>query len=116
MTYFQQISPNLWPKSEAREPEALVKITYGIVASYLFKRAGNSNEEVFLNCGIIIHDFSLLMFCGSKLDMTDHLLNAKQLNAQCTMNIFVPKVAIKIIGSKNCKGFSSFSPKYFKKH
>ena len=30
-------------KSEAREPEGLVKITYGIVASSLFKRAGNSN-------------------------------------------------------------------------
>ena len=30
-------------KSEAREPEGLVKITYGIVASFLFKRAGNSN-------------------------------------------------------------------------
>ena len=30
-------------KSEDREPEGLVKITYGIVASSLFKRAGNSN-------------------------------------------------------------------------
>ena len=30
-------------KSEAREPEGLVKITYGIVASSLFKTAGNSN-------------------------------------------------------------------------
>ena len=30
-------------KLEAREPEGLVKITYGIVASSLFKRAGNSN-------------------------------------------------------------------------
>ena len=30
-------------KSEAGEPEGLVKITYGIVASSLFKRAGNSN-------------------------------------------------------------------------
>ena len=30
-------------KSEAREPEGLVKITYGIVDSSLFKRAGNSN-------------------------------------------------------------------------
>ena len=30
-------------KSEAREVEGLVKITYGIVASSLFKRAGNSN-------------------------------------------------------------------------
>ena len=30
-------------KSEAREPEGLVKTTYGIVASSLFKRAGNSN-------------------------------------------------------------------------
>ena len=30
-------------KSEAKEPEGLVKITYGIVASSLFKRAGNSN-------------------------------------------------------------------------
>ena len=30
-------------KSEAREPEGLVKITYGFVASSLFKRAGNSN-------------------------------------------------------------------------
>ena len=30
-------------KSEAREPEGLVKITYGIVASSLFRRAGNSN-------------------------------------------------------------------------
>ena len=30
-------------KSEAREPEGLVKIAYGIVASFLFKRAGNSN-------------------------------------------------------------------------
>ena len=30
-------------KSEAREPEGLVKITYGIVASSLFKKAGNSN-------------------------------------------------------------------------
>ena len=38
-------------KSEAREPEGLVKIIYGFVASSLFKRAGNSNEENFLNCG-----------------------------------------------------------------
>ena len=30
-------------KSEAREPEGLVKITYGIVTSSLFKRVGNSN-------------------------------------------------------------------------
>ena len=30
-------------KSEARELEGLVKITYGIVASSLFKKAGNSN-------------------------------------------------------------------------
>ena len=30
-------------KSEAREPEGLVKMTYGIVAISLFKRAGNSN-------------------------------------------------------------------------
>ena len=30
-------------KSEAGEPDGLVKITYGIVASSLFKRAGNSN-------------------------------------------------------------------------
>ena len=30
-------------KSEAREPEGRVKITYGIVASSLLKRAGNSN-------------------------------------------------------------------------
>ena len=30
-------------KSEAREPQGLVKITYGIVASSFFKRAGNSN-------------------------------------------------------------------------
>ena len=30
-------------KSEAREPEGLIKITYDIVASSLFKRAGNSN-------------------------------------------------------------------------
>ena len=37
-------------KSEAREPEGLVKITYGIVASSIFKRAGNSNYEKFLNC------------------------------------------------------------------
>ena len=37
-------------KSEAREPEGLVKITYGTVASSLFKRAGNSNKEIFLNC------------------------------------------------------------------
>ena len=37
-------------KSEAREPEGLVKISYGIVASSLFKRAGNSNKEIFLNC------------------------------------------------------------------
>ena len=37
-------------KSVAREPEGLVKITYGIVASSLFKRAGNSNYEDFLNC------------------------------------------------------------------
>ena len=29
--------------SEAREPEGLVKITDGIVASSFFKRAGNSN-------------------------------------------------------------------------
>ena len=35
-------------KSEAREPERLVKITFGIVASSLFKRAGNSNQEIFL--------------------------------------------------------------------
>ena len=32
-----------WNKSEARELEGLVKITYGIVASSLFKGAGNSN-------------------------------------------------------------------------
>ena len=37
-------------KSEAREPEGLVKITYGIVASSLFKRAGNSNYEKIFNC------------------------------------------------------------------
>ena len=37
--------------SDAREPEGVVKITYGIVASSLFKRAGNSNKEFFLNCG-----------------------------------------------------------------
>ena len=36
-------------KSEAREPEGLVKITYGIVASSLFKRVGNSNKETILN-------------------------------------------------------------------
>ena len=30
-------------RSEAREPEGLVKITYGIVTIPLFKRAGNSN-------------------------------------------------------------------------
>ena len=30
-------------KSEAREPEGMVKITYGIVTSSFFKRAGNSN-------------------------------------------------------------------------
>ena len=30
-------------KSEAREPEGLVKITYGIFASSVFKSAGNSN-------------------------------------------------------------------------
>ena len=35
-------------KSEAREPEGLVNVTYGIVASYLLKkRAGNSNYENF---------------------------------------------------------------------
>ena len=34
--------------SEARVPEGLVKITYGIVASALFKRVGNSNQEKFL--------------------------------------------------------------------
>ena len=37
-------------KSETREQEGLVKITYGIVASSLFKRAGNSNYEKILNC------------------------------------------------------------------
>ena len=30
-------------KSEAREQEGLVEITYGIAASSFFKRAGNSN-------------------------------------------------------------------------
>ena len=30
-------------KSEAREPEGLVKVTFGIVASSLFKRVENSN-------------------------------------------------------------------------
>ena len=34
-------------KSEAREPAGLVKIPYGFVTSSLFKRAGNSNEEIF---------------------------------------------------------------------
>ena len=43
-------------KSEAREPEGLVKITYGIVASSLLKRAGNSNKENFLNCAPLISD------------------------------------------------------------
>ena len=32
---------------EAREPEGLVKITHGFVASSLFKRAGNLNQEIF---------------------------------------------------------------------
>ena len=41
LTRYPQISGQ--NKSEAREPEGLVKITYGIVASSLFKRAGNSN-------------------------------------------------------------------------
>ena len=41
MTYFgQRFGQN---KSEARELEGLVKITYGFVASSPFKRAGNSN-------------------------------------------------------------------------
>ena len=40
-------------KSKARKPEGVVKITYGIVASFLFKRAGNSNMEKFLNCAYI---------------------------------------------------------------
>ena len=39
-------------KSEAREPEGLVKITYGFFASSLFKRAGNSNYEKILNCAL----------------------------------------------------------------
>ena len=39
-------------QSEAREPEELVKITYGIAASTLFKRAGNSNQEKKFNCVI----------------------------------------------------------------
>ena len=30
-------------KSEAREPEELVEITYGMVVSSLFKRANNSS-------------------------------------------------------------------------
>ena len=38
-------------KSEAREPEGLVIITCDFVTKSLFKRAGNSNEEIFLNCG-----------------------------------------------------------------
>ena len=43
LTWSPQISGQ--NKSDAREPEGLVKITYGIVAlaSFLFKRAGNSN-------------------------------------------------------------------------
>ena len=46
------------PKSLAKisqrpeNPEGLVKITYGIVASSLFKRAGNSNWEN-LNCALL---------------------------------------------------------------
>ena len=39
MTYFDQISDQ--NKSEAREPEGLAKITFGIVTSFLFKRVGN---------------------------------------------------------------------------
>ena len=62
--YFDQISPN---KSEAREPEGLVKITYGIVASSLFKRAGNSNKEQILNCLLRkIVDLQVLFFPLSK--------------------------------------------------
>ena len=30
-------------KSEVREPEGMVKITYGVVASSPFKKVGNSN-------------------------------------------------------------------------
>ena len=41
LTKFPQISGQ--NKSEAREPEGLVKKIYGIVASSLLKRAGNSN-------------------------------------------------------------------------
>ena len=48
MTYFDQILGQ--NKSEARESEGLVKITYGIVTSSLFKRAGNSNQEKNFDC------------------------------------------------------------------
>ena len=41
LTRYPQISGQ--NNSEAREPEGLVKIIYGIIASPLFKRAGNSN-------------------------------------------------------------------------
>ena len=37
-------------KSEAKESEGLVKITYGFVASSFIKIAGSSKYENFLNC------------------------------------------------------------------
>ena len=47
-------------KSEAREPEGLVKKTYVIVASSRFKRAGNSNKKKKFNCiGFILQCLSI---------------------------------------------------------
>ena len=67
-------------KSEAREPEGLVKLTYGIVASSLFERAGNSNHENFLNCELhFFSDYNPLFGCLITMSMPYSSLNKAHL-------------------------------------
>ena len=83
MTRSLQISDQ--NKSEARELEGLVKITYGSVAISLFKRAGNSNLEKDLNC---IPGYSFINFT-KKINFEKRVQPANKSNREKNLVEFV---------------------------